>query len=63
MTDRSAEFIAIAEKAGQLAKRESELEEEPLKRLEDAAETVSQTWSKSNLGYRYQRVSGGINVS
>jgi hypothetical protein len=52
VTDRSAEFITIAETADQLADLESGLDDEPLKRLEDAAEAVGKTWSKSSLGYQ-----------
>lgn len=52
MTDRSAEFISLAERATELAERESELDTEPLNALESAAEDVGRAWSKSNLGYQ-----------
>ncbi len=52
MTDRSAEFIAIAEEARELAERERELDDSSLEALEAAAEEVGRAWSKSNLGYQ-----------
>ena len=52
MSERSAEFLAIAEAAGDLAVRESELDTGALDALEDAAEQVGKSWSKSNLGYQ-----------
>lgn len=52
MTDRAAEFIAIAERASALADRESELDTAPLDALEAAAEDVGRSWSQSNLGYQ-----------
>src|SRR5665213_1859934 len=52
MTDRSSEFIALAEEAHQLAERRCELDEAPLKSLEEAAEQVGRAWSQSNLGYQ-----------
>lgn len=52
MTDRSAEFIAIAERASALAEREAELDAGPLDALEAAAEDVQRSWSQSNLGYQ-----------
>jgi predicted nucleotide-binding protein len=52
MTDRSAEFIAIAERASALAERDADLATGPLDALEAAAEEVGRSWSKSNLGYQ-----------
>lgn len=52
MTDRSAEFIAIAEQARALSARESDLDAALLGALEDAAHEVGRSWSKSNLGYQ-----------
>lgn len=52
MTDRSVEFIAIAERASALADREGELDTAPLDALEAAAEDVGRSWSQSNLGYQ-----------
>lgn len=52
MTDRSAAFISIAERAAELANREVELETEPLDALQAAAEEVGRAWSQSNLGYQ-----------
>ena len=52
MTDHSAEFIAIAKEAGEIAKRADELDTEPLEALTAAAEDVAQAWSGSNLGYQ-----------
>ncbi|MEV5002830.1 hypothetical protein [Nocardioides sp. LML1-1-1.1] len=52
MTDRSVEFIAIAERASALADREGELDTGPLDALEAAAEDVGRSWSQSNLGYQ-----------
>lgn len=52
MTDRSAEFIAIAEEASLLAERQDELKAQPLEALEAAANEVGRSWSKSNLGYQ-----------
>ena len=52
MTDRSAEFIAIAERASALAQRETDLDTGPLDALEAAAEEVGRSWSMSNLGYQ-----------
>ncbi len=52
MTDRSAAFISIAERAAELAERESELDTQPLDALGAAAEEVSRAWSQSNLGYQ-----------
>ncbi|RYF47130.1 MAG: hypothetical protein EOO27_38075, partial [Comamonadaceae bacterium] len=46
------EFIAIADKASQLAKLEKELECEALEALVGAAEKVGRAWSMSNLGYQ-----------
>ena len=52
MTDRSAEFIAIAERASVLADCEAELDTAHLDALEAAAEDVGRSWSQSNLGYQ-----------
>lgn len=52
MTDRSAQFIAIAEQARELAGREIQLDDAPLVALEAAAQTVGRSWSNSNLGYQ-----------
>lgn len=52
MTDRSAQFIAIAEEARALAARESDLDAALLTALDDAADEVARSWSKSNLGYQ-----------
>lgn len=52
MTDRSVEFIAIAERASAVADREGELDTAPLDALEAAAEDVGRSWSQSNLGYQ-----------
>lgn len=52
MTDRSAEFIAIAEEASEIADRESSLDTQPLDALENAAKEIGRSWSKSNLGYQ-----------
>jgi predicted nucleotide-binding protein len=52
VSDRSAQFIAVSEKAAELADRESELDGEPLDRLAQAARTVGRAWSRSNLGYQ-----------
>lgn len=61
MTDRSAAFIAISEKAGELANLESQLDDEPLERLKEAAEVVGKSWSKSNLGYQANVYYDGFN--
>ncbi len=52
MTDRSTEFIAVAEMARDLGERERDLDDAPLAALQDAAERVGKAWSKSNLGYQ-----------
>jgi hypothetical protein len=52
MSERSAQFLAIAEAAGDLAARESELDTGALDALDEAAEEVGKSWSKSNLGYQ-----------
>lgn len=51
MTDRSAEFLAIAAQAKGIAAREAELDG-TLTPLEEAANTVARAWSKSSLGYQ-----------
>ena len=52
MTDRSAQFIAVAEEARALAARAGEVDEDLLNALEVAADEVARSWSKSNLGYQ-----------
>lgn len=52
MNDRSAEFIALAQKASGLAERASDLDTAPLEALETAAELVGRAWSGSSLGYQ-----------
>lgn len=52
MTDRSAEFLAIAEQASEIAKKKTDLDSGPLEALENAAEEIGRSWSKSNLGYQ-----------
>lgn len=52
MTDRSAEFIAIAEQASEIAKKIDDLNPVPLNALENVAEEIGRSWSKSNLGYQ-----------
>lgn len=52
MSERSAQFLAIAEAASEIDVRESELDTGPLDALKDAAEQIGKSWSKSNLGYQ-----------
>lgn len=52
MTDRSAEFIAIAEQASEIAEKIADLDTVPLDALENAAEEIGRSWSKSNVGYQ-----------
>lgn len=51
MTDRSAELLAVAEQAGQLASPESEVSD-VLAVVDAAAVDTARSWSKSNLGYQ-----------
>jgi len=62
MTDRSAQFIAIAEEARVLAARENELDGTLLDALDDAANAVAKSWSKSNLGYQANVYYEGFNT-
>ncbi|MFD6697457.1 TIR domain-containing protein, partial [Micromonospora aurantiaca (nom. illeg.)] len=52
MTERSAEFIAIAEQASEIAEKITDLDAAPLDALEEAANEIGRSWSKSNLGYQ-----------
>lgn len=52
MTDRSAEFIAIAAQASEIAEKIADLDTVPLDALENAAKEIGRSWSKSNLGYQ-----------
>lgn len=52
MSDVSDEFLAIARESGLLANRECELDEAPLRALEDAAFDIGKAWSGSSLGHQ-----------
>ncbi len=52
MTERSAEFAAIAKEAATIVDHENDFDWGPVLALENAAEQVGRAWSQSNLGYQ-----------